>query len=166
VIKVLKRLQRTPPRYLRGFRLQRALPPEARRREHSIAYQLVCRCGSKAGRELGYPLARFNKAYSGPLTLISPLAFSCLGCGRRTEIIDTNIHGCHGEVGYSAVYRGDGHRQAYPYAECKGRGFWVTSLDRTEADLPMAREDGFRGFQLHGTCRECGKMSWIAGFDL
>ena len=40
------------------------------------------------------------------------------------------------------------------------------ALEDEEDDLPAAREDCFKGFQLHGTCGGCRKKTWIVGFDL
>jgi hypothetical protein len=174
MLKALRLLQKTPPRCIRGFTVQRATPPMPRVRPDSVAYQLLCSCGSKVGRVLGHSLAQYNEKYQGPLTFISPLAFGCGKCNLRTEIIDTDIHGWHGEVDYSAVYRGKGRRQPFPCPRCGEQEFSVVvtfvhngeSLSYSEDQLPMARQDGFNGFQLHGTCQGCKQVTFIAGFDL
>jgi hypothetical protein len=171
---IVKRLRGSPPRCLRGFTATPVPAPDRDVRAYSSAFRLACRCGGERGRVLGYSLADYNKEYDGPLEFIGPLGFGCAGCGRRAPVIDTDVHGWHGELGCSAVYRGAGRRQPYLCPHCGGQEFGVVvtfvyggeALSADEEDLPAARKDSFNGFQLHGTCAGCGKRSWIAGFDL
>ena len=170
----MKQLRSTPPRCIRGFTANPMPAPERDARADSSAFRLACRCGSERGRVLGHSLADYSKEYDGPLEFIGPLGFGCVGCGRRTPVIDTDTHGWHGESGCSAVYRGRGRRQPYPCPHCEGDEFGVVvtflypddALGGEEDDLPAARQDSFNGFQLHGSCAGCGKRSWIAGFEL
>jgi hypothetical protein len=174
VSKVLKQLRRTPPRCVRGLACEPTAAPERGARPDASAFRLACRCRGKKGRVLGYSLAEYNREYDGPVQFIGPLGFACVKCRERTRIIDTDIHGWHGELDSSAVMRGSGRREAYRCPKCDGDEFGVTvtfqypdeALWADDDDLPAAREDSFNGFQLHGTCAGCKKVSWIAGFEL
>jgi hypothetical protein len=171
---VLKRMRGTPPRCIRSFTSTPVPAPDRGLRALSSAFRLACRCRGEQGRVLGHSLADYNREYDGPLTFVGPLGFGCSGCGRRTPIIDTAVHGYHGELGGSAVYREKGRRQPYGCRRCGGEEFGVVAsfayggetLSSDEDDLPAAREDSFTGFQLYGTCARCGRRSIIAGFDL
>jgi uncharacterized protein (TIGR02996 family) len=171
---VLKRVRGTPPRCIRGLTATPVPVPDRGLRAYSSAFRLACRCGGERGRVLGYSLADYNREYDGPLELVSPLAFGCAACGRRAQVSDTGVHGYHGELGCSAVYRGRGRRRPYVCPRCGGQEFGVVAtfvyggeaLPAEEEDLPAAREDSFNGLQLHGTCAGCGRRSFIAGYDL
>ena len=171
---VLKQLRSMPPRCVRGFTAGPVPAPERDARADSSAFRLACRCGGERGRVLGHSLADYNAEYDGPLEFIGPLGFGCVECGRRTEVIDSDVHGWHGELHCSAVLRGRGRRQSYPCPHCAGQEFVVVTtfqygdeaVEATDDNLPAARVDSFNGFQLHGTCAGCGKRSWIAGFEL
>jgi hypothetical protein len=116
----------------------------------------------------------FNPQYTGPEAFVSPLAFVCARCDRITEIIDTDRHGYHGEMDCAAVYRGEGPRQPFCCPVCGKQWFslvvtfvyWDATFDLTTDEPEIPLEDYFNGFQAHGTCVGCGRVSLIAGFDL
>jgi hypothetical protein len=172
---VKEEMRQTPPRCLRGFRLEPAIGPEADTfHSFTTAFRPFCMCGQDAGRVLGYALSALNPQYAGPETFVGPLAFACSRCEKITEIIDTAQHGYHSESGCgSAVYRGQSARSSYSCPKCRTNEFrtvftfvyWDAAFDVKwdEPEIPL--ENYFNGFQAHGLCVKCGVLVFIAGFD-
>jgi hypothetical protein len=141
------------------------------------AFALSCKCGSREGTVLGYPLRSLKGNYSGPEVFVGPLAFSCSSCKRITEIIDTDVDGYHGALrrylGESAspvTIRGKGPRKAFVCPKCKSTrmnvsvGFHYSGAEwDIEADEQTGHmEEFFLGFNAQGNCLGCGQKSTIA----
>src|SRR5581483_2200764 len=118
----------------------------------------------------GHRLEDLNPRNKGDL-LVSPLAFGCSACGRVTELLDTDVHGYHAEVGKleggvgSAKLRGSGTRTAYACPTCGktvfrmivGFVYWDFDIIEDEPELPA--QEFFNVFLLYCTCAECGHVA-------
>jgi hypothetical protein len=150
-------------------------------KRHSLRVQveLSCPCGGNAGALLGHPLKGLNKKYDGPEIFVSPLAFRCGACGKTLELLDTERHGYHGELGASAKLRGQGRRSSFRCPRCSGTDFqpavalsyagatldlWEDSDEDDDDEVKV--EDYFEGFELRGKCSRCGVESIISELDL
>ena len=155
-----------PPRCVAGFRLK------ALRKHRPTTYQLACSCGSEAGTLLGFPLSHYNRDYKGN-GFVGPMAFRCARCRKNTAVIDTNIHGYHGELGSSATIRGRGKRIAYRCAKCRSDDLSVIvhfeygggELDLKEDEPSITVEDFFGSFSVFGICDKCGARNTIASIE-
>src|SRR5687768_12599504 len=116
-------VRKTPPKCIQRFQLAPAELPKPFDDDVTTVWQLACKCGNDSGLLLGHRLGDLNPLYKGDL-LVSPLAFDCFACGQVTELLDTDIHGYHAEVGKleggigSAKLRGSGTRTAYACPTC------------------------------------------------
>ena len=169
-----ERLRRTPPRCLAGFKVESAAPPGVAFDGHGSdlnkVYKLACECGHDHFRALGHRL----KNDRGDDIFVSPLALDCAGCGKVTELIDTDEHGYDAELRHGgATIRGKGLRGPYACNECGVRP--MTAYARFEhsgeelADSFIERfpnsEDYFSSFSLVGTCEGCNRMLNVADFE-
>ena len=169
-----ERLRRTPPRCLAGFDVASAGLPGVAFDGHGSdldkVYRLACKCGQERFRVLGHHLK------GGPDVdlFVSPLALECAGCGKVTELIDTDEHGYDAELGHgSATIRGEGSRGAYACDRCGVRP--MTAYARFEhsseeladsfiEEFPNT-EDYFSWFSLVGTCEGCQRVLRVADFE-
>src|SRR5258708_6406846 len=110
---IIEHIRKNPPACVAGFRLSSTELPEPFDDNFKTVYRLACHCGCDQGAVLGYQLRDYKPTHVGP-DLITPLSFKCRTCATVTQIIDTDIHGYHAEVGKldggigSAKYRGSG----------------------------------------------------------
>lgn len=163
-------VRRTPPACVKAFRLTPGQLPGPFDDNVTTVWQLACSCGGDAGRLVGHRLAKLNPGYKGDL-LVSPLAFECSACNRVTELLDTDLHGYHAEVGKlegeigSAKLRGTGARTAYACPGCAKTSFrmvvgfvyWDFDIIEDEPHLPA--QEFFNVFLLYCTCVNCGRRS-------
>jgi hypothetical protein len=172
-------LWNNPPSCISGFRLG-SLKHESQNAGQSVTvFALSCKCGSREGTVLGYPLRSLKDDYLGPEMFVGPLAFSCSSCNRITEIIDTDIDGYHGalkrylgESTSPVTIRGEGPRKAFVCPECKSSRMNVivrfrysgAELDIEESERTGHMQDFFFGFNALGDCLGCGQESTIAEF--
>lgn len=161
-----------PPSCVRSFRLSPAQLPKPFDDNLTTVWRLACECecGGDNGRLLGHRLETLSSHYRGDL-LVSPLGFECSACGRITELLDTDLHGYHAEVGKleggtgSAKIRGTATRTAYACPACSGDSFgmvagfvyWHFDIIEDEPHLPA--EEFFNVFLLYCTCAACGRVS-------
>lgn len=142
-------------------------------------FGLACECGSERGSVVGFRLRSLRTDYSGPETLVSPLAFVCSSCSKTTEIIDTDVHGYHGalqrycgESSKPATIRGSGPREAFECPTCNSTEMRVVvtfyysgaEQDIEEDDETGHMEDFFVGFNAQGSCSQCGAIAPFAEF--
>jgi hypothetical protein len=166
-----------PPACIADFDL---LPiPAEGQNDNRTAFALRCKCGSRRGSVLGYPLRSVRGDYLGPELFVSPLAFFCSSCGKTTEIIDTEIHGYHpalkiylGESTQPVNLRGAGDREPFRCPKCDGTetevivefGYSGAERDIEEDSQTGHIEEFFLGFYAHGACARCGEKVIIAEF--
>jgi hypothetical protein len=122
---------------------------------------------------LCYPLRDYNKELSeGDDSFITPITFGCVACSKPTEVIDTDRHGYHAEVGKreggigSVLYRGEGSPTAWLCPRCKGEVFgltvafifWEAVFDLADqTDWPL--REFFNVFLPFARCVGCGHLS-------
>jgi hypothetical protein len=170
---IAKHIRDNPPACVAGFRLSPAELPEPFDDNFQTVYGLSCKCGMDHGSILGYPLTEYNSKYDGS-DFISPLSFKCGKCATVTQILDTDIHGYHAEVGKlqggigSAKLRGDGEPVAFVCPGCSailfslivGFVYWDFDIILDEPELPA--QEFFNVFLIYGVCKGCGKASSVA----
>jgi hypothetical protein len=173
-----ERLRTTPPTCVRGFRLTPAELPVAWDENCKSVWRLACTCGEERGRVLGYPLRDYNLDYDGPECFVSPLGFECSGCGKVTEIIDTDTHGYHSEVAKieggvgSAKIRGEGPRQPFLCSACGAQVFvatvgfvyWDAAFDLLFNEPGWPILEFFNVFLCYGRCVGCDKVLAVTDF--
>ena len=76
---ISQRMRITVPRCLAHFNVVPADRPEPWAGNDIAVWRIACKCGETHGRFLGYPLSRYNTAYSGS-EFVGPLAFQCGKC--------------------------------------------------------------------------------------
>jgi len=166
-------LQTTAPACVAGFRLTPAeLPIEWDDNTRSV-WRLACQCGNEQGRVLGYPLGDYKDWPGGANIFISPIGFECAACGKVTEVIDTDQHGYHAEVGKredgigSVKYRREGPPTAWTCPQCEGQVFgltvafifWEVVFDLANEDLGWPLQEFFNVFLSFARCTGCGHLS-------
>lgn len=163
-------IRQTPPSCIKGFRLVSAELPEHFDDNFKTVYRLSCQCGTDRGTILGYPLSEYNSQYDGS-DFITPLSFECGACSTVSQIVDTDIHGYHAEVGKieggigSAKLRGKGNPVPFVCPKCSGTVFsvivgfvyWDFDIIQDEPELPV--QEFFNVFLIYGVCTNCGKAS-------
>ena len=123
----------------------------------------------------GYDLRQLNERYTVDLTFVSPLYLQRTCDSEQSLILDTDVHGYHGELKSSAKLRGTGAPELYSCGACSGDRFFVQvtfdyasaaqDLWDDEPDIPI--EDYFTGFTLTGSCVNCGSSAaCMAELDL
>jgi hypothetical protein len=161
------------PRCIQDFTLRRLR--NKKQSESSTTFELQCACGGKLAQIVGHPLSKFNRQVADSLVFVGPLGFRCERCKKTTEILDTKLHGYHGELNASATYRGNGRRTAFRCPKCSQNIFAAVSVsfhygdaafDLWEDDNEVALSDYFQGFGLHARCASCQTQSAITQLDL
>lgn len=165
-----------PPSCVAAFRLTPADLPVAPAGRLDLAYRLRCACGNGVGAVLGYPASALIGSFQGAEFFLSPLAFACRTCNRVTELLDTDLHGYHAELGRldggpgSSKIRGSGERERFRCPGCPAEWFtvdarfvwWDFDLALDEPELPA--QDFFNEFVAYGTCETCGQISQLTDF--
>jgi hypothetical protein len=163
-------VRRTPPSCVSSFRLTSTQLPKPNDDNFTTTWQLACKCGCDTGRLGGHRLEKLNPNYKGPL-LVSPLAFQCAACSQVTELLNTDIHGYHAEVGKleggtgSSKLCGSGPRSGHTCPSCQknvfrmvaGFVYWDFDIIEDEPELPA--QEFFNVFLLYCTCANCGQIS-------
>jgi hypothetical protein len=135
-------------------------------------FWLLCSCGHDTHFVLGHYWR--NPDYRNVLVFVSPLALRCGGCGKVSEMIDTDIHGYDGEIGdIAATHRGEGERAEFVCDKCGPREFQVFVRFEYPDDLFDGEFDKFRGreqdlftwFSLIGKCVGCGRLLSVTDFE-
>jgi hypothetical protein len=161
------------PRCIQDFTLRRLHKNE--QSKTSTTFELQCACGGKLAQVIGHPLSRLNRQVPDSLLFVGPLGFRCERCKKTTEILDTKLHGYHGELNASATYRGNGRRTAFRCPKCSQNLFAAVrasfhygdaAFDLWEDDNEVALSDYFQGFGLHARCANCQAQSAITQLDL
>jgi hypothetical protein len=161
------------PRCLKSFRVSLSKMVESHDGAFwNTSYAIGCVCGSSIYQVLGYPIEDYNPKCKGNRMFISPLSTVCVSCGQQTELLNTDIHGYHGEIDASAKYTGSGPQAKHHCANCNCTDFDnltvilaydYNSLDKLDEGLKA--EDYFRDFTLNGTCTQCKRSGLITSLD-
>ncbi len=126
-----------------------------------------------AAEILGYPLSDYNTAVKDCRDFISPLTLRWPD-GSETVVFDSEIHGYHGELNWSAKYRGQGQPQNFTCPECGNQQFAVTMQfdycnacqDLLDEEPEIAVQDYFCNIEFAGTCQKCGQQTTVLEMDL
>ena len=95
-------LTATPPTCVRAFHLSPGQLSQPFDGALTTVWHVACSCGADIGKVLGYPLRDLKSDYTGGI-FVSPISFQCGSCARATQILDTDVHGYHAEVGKMKV---------------------------------------------------------------
>jgi hypothetical protein len=162
-----------PPRCIAGFiSTQVALPGGKCDGNRPLSvFALACSCGS--GQHFVHGFWWRNPDFHDTLVFLSPLSLECAACGKRTDLIDTDVHGYDGEVGDSATARGLGRPAVYECPKC-GRqplevfaGFNYTEdlFDDDFVEFAGREQDLFDWFSLSGKCCRCSQLLAVTDFE-
>ncbi len=135
-------------------------------------FALSCRCGGSQHYVHGYQW--INPDFHNALVFLSPLVLECAVCGKRTDLLDTDVHGYDAELGgCSATVRGQGDRFVFECPSC-GRLPFDTFVrfeypdDLLGGDFPEfagREQDLFSWFSLIGKCPKCCQVLTITDFE-
>lgn len=169
---VEERIRALPPRCIQGFSPIPTPLPQPFDDNPKSTWKLVCRCGCETGNFLGYPLSNYVAGLEGPECFVGPLAFGCEECSTVTELLDTDQHGYHAEIGLlegdnsgGTKYRGEGPRTAFRCPQCSNDTFIVTAgfvfwdIDELADEFDDHWEDLFNVFLCYCQCAQCGHIS-------
>lgn len=163
-------VRKTPPRCLGALNVTPTADVLVDGEGTTTFWQLACKCGGDRGELLGYPLSHFVPEDASK-DLVTPIAFGCVRCGVVTEILDTDQHGYHVEVGRlegspgGTKWRGGGVRQKHSCPSCESSvfafrsGFVYWDFDIVEDEPELQAEQFFHEFRLSCTCSACGTTS-------
>jgi hypothetical protein len=84
---------------------------------------LAAPSGVAVGRCYGYDLRRLNPEYAGSVLFVSPLSVQWTDAVVSTQLLDTDVHGYHGELGSSAKIRGTGSPTVFACVSCGATEF-------------------------------------------
>src|SRR5262249_36215467 len=80
-------------------------------------FALSCRCGGN--RHYVHSYRWVNPDYGSAVVTLSPLVLECPACRKRTDLLDTDVHGYDSELGHgSATVRGQGDRVVFECLDC------------------------------------------------
>ena len=160
-----------PPRCLKVFAVSSAKAMD----EQTVRFGLRSASGEAVGSLLGYDLRDLNPEYDGDPLFVSPLFVEWSGGGGRMLLLDTDIHGHHGEEGSSACIRGAGEPTPFACSSCRQLLFefevefhyWDETVDTWHDEEPgFVAEDHFSLFRLLARCHHCGKAHEASVLDL
>ncbi len=160
---------RHPPRCLSNFRVAHAEAVA----DKAVQFRIVGSDSETEGSVTGHSLEVLNKNYQGPSLFVSPLTLLWKGAKAPAALLDTAMHGYHGEMRASATLRGSSTPSTYKCPQCGGTWFrfdatfryWDAALDLWEDEPEIAIEDYFNGFSLSGKCTTCGTDSTISEME-
>lgn len=160
------------PRCLAGVVATRAKVPGFEE-PGCVGYSLSGLHGETTGRLLGFDLRSFNKKITD-LRLVPPLFVQWTEAEPAVLIFDSNIHGYHGELGASAVFRGSGDPIRFRCGDCGAELFqpsfiacYPDDLDELIAeDANIRLEDYFEALTVKGLCAACGRDQVVANLSL
>lgn len=168
-----ERLRTTPSRCLEGFRLEpsglEGMSFDGHGEPINKVYRLRCACGHDHFRVLGHHLKN-----EGTPIFVSPLALECAGCGKVTELIDTDEHGYDAELGHgTATIRGTGRRTPFACDKCGVRPMTAharfehasDTLEDSTGEFTGNEHNLFTWFSLVGECQGCGRVLAVADFE-
>jgi len=158
------------PRCIDGFAARPAEFPDAK--SDSPIFALSCRCGGN--RHYVHCYRWVNTDYKNAVVNLSPIILECSTCQKRTELLDTDIHGYDPEVGNpSSTARAKGDPIVFECPTC-GRQpveafvqfeYPDDLFDEEFADFRGREQDLFTWFSLIGKCPQCSKVLQIADFE-
>lgn len=135
-------------------------------------FSLACQCGGGQHYVHGYRWA--NPDFRNVVVFLSPLVLECTACGRRTDLLDTDVHGYDGELEHgSATARALGDPAVFDCPSC-GRQPLEAYVrfeypdDLFDGDFPEfegREQDLFTWFSLVGRCSRCSRMLSITDFE-
>ena len=167
-----------PPRWIAGFNATPFALPGVEFDGHGLqinsVFALACSCGS--GQHFVHDFSWINPDnFDNVPVFLSPLCLECIACGMRTDLIDTDAHGCDAELGHSpmATARGRGNPAVYECPKCGRQPLqafarFEYSGELFDGDFPEfagREQDLFSWFSLVGKCRRCSQLLAVADFE-
>jgi hypothetical protein len=135
-------------------------------------FALSCQCGS--GRHYVHGYRWVNPDFHDAVVFLSPLVLECAGCGQRTDLLDTNVHGYDAELGHgTATARARGERVVFECPTCGRQPLdafvrFEYPDDLFDGDFPEfsgREQELFTWFNLVGKCPYCAQMLPVADFE-
>jgi hypothetical protein len=183
--------QNNPPRCISGFIAKSVELPDAKFDGHTSMSQikaskptpieapehinpvfaLLCKCKNNRFYVHCY---RWVNPDNDSLVTLSPLVLECDVCRRKTDLLDTNVHGYDSELGCgSCTMRGQGNQVVFECPTCGKQPVDVFVRfefpdDLFREDFPEAagrEKDLFSWFSLYGTCSKCSQLLEVADFE-
>ena len=166
--------RQSPPRFLDRFNANRrtARASEIEPFEGSVAFQILCKCGSDTLRVYGYEA--MSQAFPDMPVFLAPLSIECVACNKSDRLFDPRRDGYDGEDHSSAGATGSGKPTAFCCSECQHSEFQIAtlleySLDDEEMEdwpeLSARPQDFFTWFTLYGWCARCGSQAAITDYE-
>jgi hypothetical protein len=139
-----------------------------------VRFRLAALSGNAVGRLYGHDLRGVNPEYEGAVLFVSPLSIQWSDGDHPQQLLDTDTHGYHGELGSSAKIRGTGEPATFACVSCGATEFafeaefhyWDETIDQWVEDPGWAAQDYFSVFTLHVRCGQCGATSEASALDL
>ena len=138
----------------------------------NIVFALFCLCG--ANRHFAHGYRWVDSGFDDCAVFLSPLVLECTVCGKRTQVIDTDLHGYDSELGHgSATARAEGEDAVFECANCGQHQIeayvrFEYSDDLIGGDFPRfagREQELFTWFNLIGKCSQCAHVMIISDFE-
>jgi len=135
-------------------------------------FALACPCGS--ARYFVHGFHWTNPDFDDQSVFLSPLSLECAACGRRADLLDTDVHGYDAELGHgSATVRGQGEAAVCECPDCGRQPLEVFARfeypdDLFDGDFPEfagREQELFTWFSLVGRCPGCSELVAVADFE-
>lgn len=135
-------------------------------------FALSCECGDI--RHYVHCYRWINADFNNTVVTLSPLLLECAACRKKTELLDTDVHGYDAELGaVSATVRAQGDRTVFECPRC-GRQPLVAFarfeypddlFDSDCHEFAGREQDLFTWFSLVGKCPKCAQLLAVADFE-
>jgi hypothetical protein len=135
-------------------------------------FALSCQCGGQRHYVHGYRWS--NPDFHNAVVFLSPLTLECAACGKRTDLLDTDIHGYDAELGHgSATARAEGEPVVFECPSCGRQPLEAfvrfeypdDLFDGNFPEFAGREQDLFTWFNLVGKCPQCSQVLPVADFE-
>ena len=135
-------------------------------------FVLSCECGSRRHFVHGYQWT--NPELDDTERFISPIDLKCGDCGKKTDLLDTNIQGYDAELGHgSMTARGKGEPAEFACPTCGRTSLEVfvqleypdDLFEEDDEEFAGREQDLFTWVSLFGRCAGCSQLLEIADFE-
>jgi len=126
--------------------------------------------GTTDCRVVGHDLNFDDESHAGPLEYVSPITLEWT-CGAKTQFFDSEVHGYHGEMGWSAKIHRVGTESPYKCNKCEKNEFVVDVQFNYHDDLfdefdAQDVSNYFCNIIIRGICSNCSNANFIVDMDL